>query len=129
MRGACRPRVSIRLDGRRPGRVHVSQVVRRRRVRSDARTGVRTGSSWNLPEGSLCLVAHPSDSFRVLADEPGPERERYFGEGSVGNIFVGKGVLAHSGPHVTGIHAYDGDVARLEFRCKCFRGKVEGGLA
>src|SRR6266516_6782652 len=124
MLGECRPQASILLDEHRPGHVSASRVELRRRVRSDDRTRVRSGSSWDLPEGSLCLVAHPCDPLGVLADKPGPEWERYLWQGTVGDIFIGKGVLVHACPHVAWVNADDGYVARFEFRCKCFRGEV-----
>src|SRR5881296_1435407 len=129
MRGECRPQASILSDERRPGRVPASRVGRRRRVRSDDRRRVRSGSSRDLPEGSLCLVAHPCDLLGVLADEPGPEWERYLWQRTIGDIFIGKGVLMHACPHVAWVNADDGYVARFEFCCKCFRGEVEGSLA
>src|SRR2546425_7585493 len=103
------------LDGRHLDRVRASLEGRKRRDRWDDRIGVRIDSSWDLPECSLCLVAHPGDAFGVLADEPCPEWKRYFWEGAVGYVLAGKRVLMHPGPHVTGVDAHDGNVAWFEF--------------
>src|SRR6266705_5126521 len=120
MRGEFRHQVSKPLGGHRLGRVHAFQVVLRRRVRTDDRTGVRTCSRWNLPEWSLSLVAHSCDSRRVLAYKPGPEWKRHLREGTVGDVFTRIRVLVHPGPHVTRVDADDGDVAGSKLCCECF---------
>src|SRR2546422_4522990 len=116
--------VSTSLDERRPDRVHVARVARRRRGGLDDRTRVRTCSSRNLPECSLCVVSHPGDSLGILADEPGPEWERYLWEGAVGNVLPRKRVLVHAGSHVSRVDADDGYVSGFEFCCERFRGEV-----
>src|SRR5712692_8259454 len=124
----CRPGLRPSV-ARRPGSVHASLGVRKRRVPWDVRRGVLPGSNWDLPEGSLRLVPHSRNAFRVLTNKPGPEGKGDLGERTVGYVLVEVCFLVHLGAHVAGVDAEYGDALGFEFDGERFGDEVEGGFA
>src|SRR5712692_7077328 len=110
----CRPRLRPSV-ARRPGSVHASLGVRKRRVPWDVRRGVLPGSNWDLPEGSLCLVPHSRNAFRVLTNEPGPEGKGDLGERTVGYVLVEVCFLVHLRAHVAWVDAADEAALGFDF--------------